>query len=463
MTVAKRITTFILCLALVLIVGGEAILSAFALRTEAATSSYSNVLDDLEKDDSFNPDDYPAIANDYSLQVITIAEGENGELFVYVYQPSDATKDLRASYINMSLQAPENRNPTYGLYSLTWLNSDGVFDKYIVNDFTVSNNLYRYYDIATVYRAYDSSIDTSSTAVDTTQGVGYPVGRIWCAYYYNDMLIYEMEEVDVVDINIQATGSIRYTEGFKLYIDKCDSHYVAFSIGNYDVDKIYDADITYTIREYTYYYFTAGNDYKEPQGESYLDSCVLTESDTASNDGDGLLGKKYTWNRIQDVSTFIQEATNDANEEFSEEELIALNNSEFVFRFLETDYTLVPYVDGSGYYVNYCETENVGVLRLKFLSQGKVYNLGCVSELVGTDSIPELEVSIADNIENSEWWQKIMMVLGLILIVVLILLASGPLGFVFNIIWTGIKFIVKFLFAILTFPFKVIGWLFKFK
>ena len=49
--------------------------------------SYTNVMEDLEKDNSFKLEDYPAVEDDYSLQVIQIAESVNGELFVYVYQP----------------------------------------------------------------------------------------------------------------------------------------------------------------------------------------------------------------------------------------------------------------------------------------------------------------------------------------------------------------------------------------
>ena len=119
MTKAKRILTIILLLALVITIGGELFL-ALSVRTSAAEAvSHSNVLDDLSKDSKFNPADYPAKADDYSLQVIQIAEGTNGELFVYVYQPSNDTKDLKAAKINMSLQDPSDNDATYSLYNLS--------------------------------------------------------------------------------------------------------------------------------------------------------------------------------------------------------------------------------------------------------------------------------------------------------------------------------------------------------
>ena len=64
--------------------------------------AYSNVLDDLKKDSSFNPSNYPTKSNDYSLQIIQLAESIDKELFIYVYQPSGKSKNLKASSINIS-------------------------------------------------------------------------------------------------------------------------------------------------------------------------------------------------------------------------------------------------------------------------------------------------------------------------------------------------------------------------
>ena len=69
----------------------------------AATTKYSNVLDDLKRDSTFNIANYPAINDDYSLKVIQIAESIDGELFVYVYQPAAKSKLLIANSINMAL------------------------------------------------------------------------------------------------------------------------------------------------------------------------------------------------------------------------------------------------------------------------------------------------------------------------------------------------------------------------
>ena len=55
----------------------------------AAEATYSNVLDDLEKDSTFNAEDYPAIddgsAESKTLKLIQIAESTSKELFLYIY------------------------------------------------------------------------------------------------------------------------------------------------------------------------------------------------------------------------------------------------------------------------------------------------------------------------------------------------------------------------------------------
>ena len=63
------------------------------LIARAESIEYSEVLDDLKKDASFQESNYPERPTDYSLNIIQIAESVNKELFVYVYQPSAARKN----------------------------------------------------------------------------------------------------------------------------------------------------------------------------------------------------------------------------------------------------------------------------------------------------------------------------------------------------------------------------------
>lgn len=453
MNFKKRIAAFVLCLALVLMIGGEFALSPFYIRAKAA-ESYSNALDDLKIDSNFNMDHYPALPGYTTIEVIQIAESESGELFIYTYQPGNETTHYKAMYINMSLQHVSDKNISNKLYSLTWLNSDGVFDKYIVDDFKISSDEYRYYNITSIYREYDSQVDSSSESesLDGVRCKAFPVAQLWCLYYYNGVLTYEMEKVNYVEYTNWASGSIRYDEGFKFYLDRCDSWYVGFSIDNFKVDKIFEADIMYTIEEYEL--LTGYGTTNEPVliSRNTLPK-TLSEFDTGFNDGDGLLGKKYTWNRICSVSDFIEEVEKDTNEEIPTDELVNLLKCDFVFRFLETPNTVTNYTVNTGY--EYSIITDIGLLRLHFLSEGKIYNLGCVGDLVSADNIPDMEVTAGDNLKNHAEDNPLLVIIITLLFISVIINLFPSLKFLFDSLVTFLKLILSLFITFISLPLEI--------
>ena len=455
----KRITAFLLALLLVI----EVMFSLSPLRASAeGRIEHSDVLEDLQKDPEFNPEDYPADPNDYSLKVIQVAESENGKLLVYVYNPSRETKNLEASYINMSRDPLTEKNPRYKLYGLTLLDSNGVFDKYIVNSLSVLSDVNRYYNIAAIYRSFNSSLgDTNPESVDSTQCKGYSVGCIWGAYTKDGDVVYEARKVDVVDIDILVSGSTRYFNGFKFYLSSCDSFYVAFDIGNYNVDHIFDADITFKVENFVVQP-SEYNLFPEPQLlSSETITKTITDLETASNAGGGLFGKKYTWKRISDVDTFIDEVENDGNESFDEKEKEDLLKAKYVFRFLETDYSVIP--NGTYNTTYYSTVSSFGILRLHFSTPERTYNLGCVSNLVGADSIPEIDVSGGDNVQNTleelfakfkELRDQILTILTLVLCAILLIFLVNPVIKIIKFVFSVIIFVLELFVSILTFPFR---------
>ena len=475
MTKGKRIGIFILCLALLCIIGGELLLSLFSVKVSAEGVTHSNVIDDLQKDPEFKAEDFPDVPDDYSIQVIQIAEGENGELFVYAYQPSDKTKDYKASYINMSLDNPQGLvNPTYKLYGLTWLNSNGVFDKYQVNGFKVSTAEKRYYSIASIYRPFDGNVDTNPEAVDGTDHKGYGCGVTFVAQWYNDVLYYDKAKLNVVETEILASGSVRYFDGFKLGQlfeitgEMTDSHYVAFKIEDYNVEQIFDADISYSYRSVFHMEDVLKDELLTEYGQmTVVKNYFLSKNDInseGSSAGGGLFGKKYKWNRILTSQEFITMAEDYANEPFSDVERAAIQSSQFVFCFLETPRSRIDYDYNLGFEETYTDVFNIGILRLHFITKdGKPYNLGCVSDLVKTDNIPDLVVDLGDNIKNTmeELWDRIGPILLLILLILIFVFLGGPISFVLKVIWDGVKFIFKLVLGIVKIPFKIIGWLLK--
>ena len=100
---SKYIATIILLLLAIIVIFSPLVGGVGTAHASATTdNNYTYVLYDLQKDSKFNELDYPEKTDDYSLQVIQIAESVDDELFVYVYQPSGKTADLRATSINIS-------------------------------------------------------------------------------------------------------------------------------------------------------------------------------------------------------------------------------------------------------------------------------------------------------------------------------------------------------------------------
>ena len=458
----KRITSLILCLALAFVMGGGIILSAFSIQAEASESTivHSNVLDDLKKDSSFIEANYAADLDDHSMKVIQIAESDKKELFIYVYHPSNVDKDIKAKKINMALQDPGDKNLHYDLYDLAFINSNRVFSKYKVLGLQVSDMPERYYSIAGIYRDFDESLgDTLPEAVDTRQYKSYSVAQAWCCYYYNDKLVYEMEKMNVLEIDVEATGEIRYDEGFILYYGACDSHYIAFTPKNYDIAKIYDADVEFTYRDVTYTFgpgIGENYSYGDPQPGKITLKNYPNDTSVGSNSGAGLFGKKYTWKRIQTKDEFIRQVEENSREGFVSGEKEDVNNSQFVFQFFESEYTVQSYQYSTNAW--FTEVSSISIVRMYFLTKdGRYYNLGVVHDLVGTDGIPDASVTAGDNILNTlkelikkmdEWFEKLILIVGVILIVVFL----NPIIKIFEFIINSILRIVR----IITAPIRIL-------
>ena len=234
----KNIFTAVLafCLFVSVIMGGWQMLPAYA-----ATSAYSDVLLDLQVDSEFNADDYPNNASDYTIQLIQIAESKSGELFVYTYQPSQISKYLVATEINMSLSDSASGTK---LYSLTLLNCNRVFCKYKVNDIAVNAETTRYYNITSIYRDWDKEIDEETGNDNTKNSVAYPVGKLFAATTENGNITYGCTEIQTIQIINPYADYLEYSNGFKFCPNWCHSHYVAFSTDK-KIDTLMEADVSY--------------------------------------------------------------------------------------------------------------------------------------------------------------------------------------------------------------------------
>lgn len=420
----------------------------------AATSSnvvYSNVLDDLKKDNGFSAANYPEKADDYSLQVIQIAESTDKELFVYVHQPSGQTKKLIASSINISTTINDEIN--YFNYKLQLLNSSGVFFKYKVQDFTVKDEPTRYYAISSIYRPFDETIDKQAEHDNTITEVNYDVSKQYCFSTINGKPYVNVVDIETITITDKFVGFVRYKDGFKLYVGACDSHFVAFNTDK-PIDKLLEADVYYTMQSYadSWVAFVGTSEEFGDKSDNYA---YLKYTDKVEHNGGGLFAGTYKWDRIETTEQFIAEndltqnvysgAILDVNvaNQITDEGKAALQGKKWVLRFAETDYT---FWTGDGVYGSSSTlVGDVTILRLKFEYDGITYNLGTIdNKQTGSDKpINDQKYEVVVN-------NRAKMILGIIAAILLLIFLLPVL-----------PYIIRFVAWIVSLPFKAIGALFK--
>lgn len=391
----------------------------------AQTNGYSQVLSDLDRSENFNISDYPARQGDYSLKVITLAESENNELFVYVYQPSGEGKNLRASSINISLGTGDELS--YKNYKLKLINSEDVFYKYAVEGLTVNLLPKRYYSVSSIFRPFDESIDEQAEDGNKITEVVYEVAKQYCFTTKDGQTYVEVVDIQTIEVTDKFVGFVRYSDGFKLYVGACDSHFVAFDTDK-PMDKLLEADVYYTSQSYSYSFITFVGE-SHTFGEKQDNYAYLTYTDRVEHNGGGLFAGTYTWDRIETVDEFIAEndgwqnvysgAIIDVNvgSEITEEGKAALKGKKWVLRFAETGYSLNS---GYGSVTSFSTlVGDVTILRLKFETDGVVYNLGVVdNKQTGSDkpiNSETINVTVSDN------FKRILSIILLVLVLLLLL------------------------------------------
>ncbi len=422
----------------------------------AATSSntlYTNVIDDLKKDSGFKPSNYPENAEDYGLQVIQLAESADKELFIYVYQPSGQTKNFTACSVNISTTI--NDNISFINYKLQKLNSNGVFFKYKVSDFTVKTEPTRYYAISSIYRPFDESIDKPASDGNTVTEVNYNVSKQYCFGEINGKPYVNCVDIETIVVTDKFVGFVRYKDGFKLYVGACDSHFVAFNTDK-PIDKLLEADVYYTMQKYSWSVVPLQGE-KETFGEKSENYAYLKYTDKVEHTGGGLFAGTYKWDRIETTQQFISE--NDLTQnvysgaiidvsvanKITDEGKAALQGKKWVLRFAETSYSLSGYPSTGSTFENTTLVGDVTILRLKFETDGITYNLGTIdNKQTGSDK--PINSEIFEIIINNRG-KRILAILAAILLLIIL----APL----------LPYIIKFVVCVISLPFKVITALFK--
>lgn len=415
----------------------------------ADNTIYSNALDDLKKDSSFDETAYSSDNGDYSLQLITIAESADKELFVYVYQPCQSAYPLTATHINMSLSDKVGGivvdgetvagSDTSKLYELTLLNSSGVFVKYRVEGLTVSGDIVRYYTISAIYRDYIEGIDPDTGNDNTKTSRAFAVGKQFAAMTTESGVVYSCKDIDFMVIKNPFVDFLAYGtyDGFDLIfgnVDYTDIHYIAFTPDR-QIDTLKEADITYTTQDYTLN--ADGPDTGYTYGEKSAPQFkTLTGKEQVGVDGH----PEYSWNSIYTSEEFMTTTTltGEAKEQ--------VENSQFVLVFLATKCTeqsLTDWMQGHYKRVTGTKVSDVAILRLMFETDGVTYNLGVVMDRQEGDNIAgnKPEGGLPD------WLKIILAVLGLLILLVVLMpvlpYIAKAIVWVISLPFKGIAAIVK--------------------
>ncbi len=459
-----------------------------------AIDSASDVLDDLRRDENFTSSDFPSVtdSNDerYStVQVFQVAEGSNHDLFLYAYQPADSVIEIELTHVNMWDSYSANNKDAQAqakLYELELVSTYEVFDKYKVKDYEVSDESKRYYNIVSVYTPYNSVIHGEDRLVNgETNYVAIKVAQQWCAYYFNDNLVYEHVEFKTMEIRIDYDGELLTSEGLTLEKLVLNSHatqmlhYVSFSCDEYTIARIYDADMTYTLETTVTAWTwslesldsTVPTSTQTTLGEPQ--NITLYEKDTVTYQGDGLFAQEYKWNRILPSNdTAERKGFVSIMEEqgitFTETAREKTLQSQWTFAFAESEYTYQDsyYKSDLISYQNWWQKKqsravNIGILRLHFVDdRGYEYNLGVVSDLTSSDGIID-GIGKEDLSFIEDWLEIIALILGILIIAVLLAVCAPFITPILNVLWWLIKMLVKGVWAIVSLPFKAVGALFK--
>lgn len=421
-----------------------AVQSPVIARAESIT--YSNVLDDLKKDSSFSESNYPSKADDYSLQIIQLAESVDKELFVYVYQPSGQSKNIKASTINISTTI--NDSISFFNYKLEYLNSSGVFYKYKVQDLVVKDDAVRYYAITSIYRPFDETIDGQASGGNTITEVECNISKQYSFGSVNGNPYVNCVDIETIVVTDKFVGFVRYPDGFKLYVGACDSHFVAFNTDK-PMDKLLEADVYYTTQDYSSV-FVPFSGTSEEFGSKEGKYAYLKYTDKVEHNGGGLFAGTYRWDRIQTVEDFINTEDREnvyhgaildvtTSSKLTDEALNELKGKKWVLRFAETNYSLWT---GQGTHgTDQTLVGDVTILRLKFETDGVTYNLGVIDnkQTGSKDPVNETEIDVELNSRG----KTILYLMMLILLVVLL----API----------LPYILKGIVWIISLPFKAIS------
>lgn len=468
---------------------------------------YSFVMDDLRKDETFDEMVYLPVDGDYSLHVIQVAEGEGGELFVYVYQPFGSSRNLLASSITLARSKSGKdsaQNLSFVNYKLTYLNSSEVFFKYKITNFSLSSDTVRHYNVAAIMRPWDSTIDEPAPNGNKITEVPFEVNKLWTVTAEGDSVSYAMQETETVRITSKIVGYVNYSDGCETSFGgttygATSAHFVAFST-DWRIDNLIEVEVNFKTCDVQYKFCSNvlhshfNKKYDYVKGDIVAqDNIVLRDSEKASTNIGVNFADKHEWNRIMTSQEFLDyHDSENGDYRLMTDDKESIQKQQWVLSFYETPILMTVDVGVKDLLfgpllvwwageneMKYTEVHDVVLLRMMFQKDGETYNLGVIdNKQTGSGKPSNISNSIQDlkdalaKIEGffnkaklvfefllENWWLLIVGLLAIGLIVSLIV-SIVKLGakVVFKAVGKILWWILKIVFYIVSLPVWLIIW-----
>ncbi|MBR1746755.1 MAG: hypothetical protein IJ735_00915 [Clostridia bacterium] len=429
----------------------------------ADTRVYSDVLEDLQQDESFDINDYPINQTDFKLELLQLAEGNDYSLLVYVYQPSAGKNGMVAKKIRMSVDGGNN----YYDYNLTLLSRNGVFFKYKVDNYVTdpASSVVREYKVVSLLRPADAAL--GDTVLDehnnTISFIAYPVGWSFTASNHEGVLYYGKEALETVTLSDMYCGQLKFeddhiTSVIRGLLGNVDHyamlHFIAFSLP-VQIDKLTGANVRYVLNTALKTTTYPGNMVSEDTTSTSSGVISLSAEEHDTYQG-GVFGHTYTWSQVMTKDDFVDNVVSNSSAFFrsdlTEGGSADLEGKQYVLCVTTTQYHLnyLTYDGGSTIMEERQYLTDETVLQISYMKDGSTYIRGVVSNYQSGDGI-------ADNDEqygpNAEWWENWWAELQQWLMLILLVLGLVLIGVALYFLIPFIKNVFKVVFA----PFK---WLF---
>lgn len=375
----------------------------------AEETKYSDVLDDLRTDTAFNAAEYDNILLHSKTELIQIAESSDRKLFIYLHIVGDKMPFEKIVFNTATVFAEYD----FRSYNLELVGLSGGFCKYLVNDYTTSQDSYHTYSITRLEYPVDRVVSDDQKVTYEY----YPIEQIWTVRTSNGKTEYSYEYVQTVEILDKYVGEHHtgVTNALGQYSSWTETFYIAFST-DWVMDDLIEVQIEYTVNVANLW----GDTIREGDKNKPI-NIVINSDQTSSYEGDTYTEWWFiSWKSGEESRTFKSICKPD---EFKSASGITVPKREngSAFDWVVTFYNNTDTFGGTGTKINaYTYPADTTILRLKFETDGVCYNLGVLDNR--TSYIPPKIVWSGD----LPWWVYLAIAIAVIILLVVLVLFISP-------------------------------------